>query len=268
MPRRRKGSALGAVAAVVVILLASGGCAGGDEADVTTPRDTQATEPTETTDDPGASETAESGAPADEATSLVGQANGESIGVWTSPNEVDPPDQTIQAADQASGEVVLLVKQELGPTWLEVYLPTAPAGSTGWVRRDEITLSRHRFRIEVALSSNTLTVYAGEVSALETPVAVGPDAPQPTAGLFIKNLIETPDANGPYGRYSYGLSGSSSRVESFEAGTGVVAIHGTDHEGTLGQDTASGSLAIAADDLDRLVSSIGLPLGTPVEILP
>jgi hypothetical protein len=120
----------------------------------------------------------------------------------------------------------------------------------------------------VARSSHTLTVYAGDVSALETPVAIGPDAPQPTDGLFIKELIQAPDPAGPYGRYAYGLSGSSSRAEDFEATAGVVAIHGTNDEGSLGQDMSQGSLAIAGRELDRLVSSIGLPLGTPVAIVP
>lgn len=269
MPRRRKGlvRALSAVALVVVVpATALGGCAGGDDdADVATPGDTAATETTGGRD--STTTTAEDPTD-DEATSLVGQARGDSIGVWSTPDEADRPARTLRVADEPSGHVVLLVKQELGPTWLEVYLPTAPAGGTGWVRREDVTLSRHRFRIEVAPASHTLTVFAGDVAALETPVAVGPDAPEPTDGLFIKELIQTPDPAGPYGRYAYGLSGSSSRVQDFEAATGVVAIHGTNDAGSLGQDMPQGSLAIAADELDRLVSSIGLPLGTPVAIVP
>jgi hypothetical protein len=272
MPRRRKGlvRALAALTLVVVIVPALGACAGGDDdddAEVATPGDAPATRTPETTDDAGPGETTTTDDETGDATSLVGQARGDSIGIWSTPDEVGQPDRTLRA-DEPSGHIVLLVKQEFGPTWLEVYLPTAPAGRTGWIRRDDVMLSRHRFRIEVARAAHTLTVYAGEVSALETPVAVGPDAPEPTDGLFIKELIQTPDAAGPYGRYAYGLSGSSSRAEDFQAGTGVVAIHGTNDEATLGQDVARGSLAIGADELDRLVSSIGLPLGTPVEIVP
>jgi hypothetical protein len=279
MPRRRKGLAQAGSAAIAVLLVLAA-CAGDDDSpDVATPSDSRAAETTETTAGPGDRDATDTTAPdeadgADEPdqpdadTSLVGLARGDTIGVWTTPNEDDRPDRTLRASDEPNGQIVMLVKQGLGPTWLEVYLPTAPPSSTGWVQRDDLTLSRHRFRIEVARAAHTLTVYAGEVSALETPVAIGPDAPQPADGLYIKSLLEPADADGPYGRYAYGLSGSASRTESFQSGSGLVAIHGTDDESTLGQDVARGSLAIGAQDLNRLVSSIGLPLGTPVEIVP
>ena len=273
MPRRRKGLAHAGSAAIAVLLVlaACSACAGDDDApDVATPTDSRATETTDTTapgetgsaNDPGEAEEP------DEGTSLVGLARGDSIRVWSTPNEDVRPDRTLRTSDEPNGQIVMLVKQELGPTWLEVYLPTAPPGSTGWVRSDDLSLSRHRFRIEVARTTHTLTVYAGEVSALETPVAIGPDAPQAADGLYIKSLLEPADAEGPYGRYAYGLSGSASRTESFQSGSGLVAIHGTNDESTLGQDVGRGSLAIGAQDLNRLVSSIGLPLGTPVEIVP
>jgi hypothetical protein len=266
MPRRRKGLAV-AGSATIAVLLTLAACAGDDDApDVATPRDSRATETTDTTAGPGDPDTGDATTP-EEGTSLVGLARGDSIGVWTTPNEDVRPDRTLRASDEPNGQIVMLVKQELGPTWLEVYLPTAPPGSTGWVQRSDLTLSRHRFRIEVARSTHTLTVYAGEVSALEAPVAIGPDAPEPSVGLYIKSLLEPADADGPYGRYAYGLSGSASRTDAFQSGSGLVAVHGTGDESTLGQDVTRGSLAIGAEDLNRLVSSIGLPLGTPVDIV-
>jgi hypothetical protein len=287
MPRRRKG--LGkAGSAAIVVLLAVAACAGDDDApDVATPTDSRATETTDATGTsettgttaatggPGSTDTtgaATPGEPETEAedadTSLVALARGDSIGVWTTPNDGAGPDRTLRASDEPNAQIVMLVKQELGPMWLEVYLPTAPPGSSGWVKLSDVTLSRHRFRIEVSRSARTLTVHAGEVPALQTPVAIGPDAPQPAAGLYIKSLLEPANAGGPYGRYAYGLSGSASPTDAFESGSGLVAIHGTHDESTLGQDAGRGALAIGAEDLNRLVSSIGLPLGTPVEIVP
>lgn len=264
MPRRRKGLISQAIGLVAALLL--WGCANGeDDPDLATPSESETTSTSAT--DASDATAADEGA-SDEAESLVAQPRGDSIGVWSSPSEADSPDRTIRAADEASSQIVMLVKQELGDDWIEVYLPTAPTGSTGWVKRSDLTLSRHRFHIEVALGAHTLTVYAGDVPAIETPVAVGPDAPEGVSGLFIKNLIEAPDPSGPYGRYAYGLSGSSNRIEDFEAGDGVVAIHGTADASTLGSDAPSGSLAVGDDELERLVSSIGLPLGTPVTIVP
>jgi lipoprotein-anchoring transpeptidase ErfK/SrfK len=198
-------------------------------------------------------------------TRLVAVARADTLAIWSSPSESTAPERSLTAADEASGEIVLLVKQQLGPTWIEVYLPTAPSGSTGWVRRDEVDLSQHDFRIEVSRTDHVLTVYDGNEALLRTPVGIGAvDAPEPTDGLFVKDLVETPEPNGPYGRYAYGLSGSSNRAEQFTAGTGIVAIHGATDPATLGHDVPSGSLAIGAEALETMVTDLGVPLGTPL----
>lgn len=205
----------------------------------------------------------------DEDTTLVALAKGETLDVWQAPSDDEPPVRTVRAENEASGEIVLVVRQQLASEWVEAHLPVAPPGSTGWVKRDDVTISRHRFRVEIDRSAHELAIYSGDVLALETPVAVGAsDAPAPGSKLFIKELIETPDAEGAYGPYTYGLSASSNLAENFEAGSGVVGIHGTADEQSLGQDVPTGSLAVAPDPLNRMVESIGLPLGTPVEILP
>ncbi|HEX8803728.1 MAG TPA: L,D-transpeptidase [Acidimicrobiales bacterium] len=261
MSTRRRGLLL-----IIAVVLVAGACGGDDEPEIAAPPTSSGA--TEGADGTGTTIDSTTGETTPEGTTLVAQARADTIEVWDSPTDNDDPEQTLDADDEASGHVVLLVKQELGPNWLEVWLPDDPAGSSGWVQREDVSLSRHRFRIEVTLSAHTLAVYAGDVQALETPVAVGANAPAPGPGLYIKDLVQTPDPTGPYGRYAYGLSGSTNRVEDFEAGEGVVGVHGTDDESTLGEDVAQGSLAIAAEPLDRLVGSIGLPLGTPVEILP
>jgi lipoprotein-anchoring transpeptidase ErfK/SrfK len=207
--------------------------------------------------------------PEGDGTQLVAEVDSGEVGVWASPADAEEPTRTLSASEEAAGRLVLLVKQQLGASWVEVWLPTAPAGETGWVRRDDVAISRHRFRIDVSRSAHTLTVYAGDVNVLQTPVAIGADAPpEQSDGLYIKDLIETPNPSGRYGRYAYGLAGSDNVAAAFDAGAGVVAIHGTNDESSLGSDVSSGSLAIGSDALDRLVGSIGLPLGTPVRMLP
>jgi lipoprotein-anchoring transpeptidase ErfK/SrfK len=152
-------------------------------------------------------------------------------------------------------------------SWVEVQLPSGPTERTGWVARDDVTLSRHRFRIEVSLSDRTLTLYTGEVVAITAPVAVGPDAPPAGEQLFIKDLVQPPDPTGPYGTYAYGLSGSDNKRDKFMAGSGVVALHGTGDPSTLGGDASYGSIAVGSDIVARLADTIGLPLGTPVTIV-
>jgi hypothetical protein len=255
MSHVRSGLSL-AVALVLVVC----GC-GSDDPDIRAPV---------TTDPSGSTAQAEAtdATIGPDGTELVAQAKEATLGVWSSPTESEQPELTLEADDEAAGRLVLLVKQEIGSNWLEVWLPTAPAGSTGWVRRSDVTVSQHRFRIEISRSAHTLTLFAGEVEVLSTPVAIGAtDVPSPTDGMYIKDLIETPDPDGPYGRYAYGLSGFDNDAAEFASGSGVVAIHGTDDDGSLGTDTGQGSFAVGSEALDRLVASIGVPLGTPVDVV-
>jgi lipoprotein-anchoring transpeptidase ErfK/SrfK len=188
--------------------------------------------------------------------------------VRASPQLSAPVVETLSPAQELSGAVVSVVTQQLGDDWLEVLLPSAPAGHTGWIRRDDVLLSRHRFRIEVSRSQHSLTVHAGEVVALTAPVAIGTaDVPPAGTPLFIKDLVEPPDPGGPYRSYAYGLAGWSNDLDDFRAGSGVVAIHGAGDPSTLGRDVPTGSIAVDSAIISRMVGTIGLPLGTPVAII-
>jgi lipoprotein-anchoring transpeptidase ErfK/SrfK len=188
--------------------------------------------------------------------------------VWESPDDDVPALETLRVGRQASGEVVSVVVGERGRDWLEVELPTAPAGHTGWIKRADVTLSRHRFRIEVSVSDHTLTLHTGEAEALTARVAIGTaDTPEPGTTLFIKDLVKPPNPTGPYSRYAYGLSGTANDLAAFQAGRGVVAIHGVADPSTLGRDVPSGSIAVAPDVMTRMVEAYGLPLGTPVDVV-
>src|ERR687897_988543 len=91
---------------------------------------------------------------------------------------------------------------------------SAPAGTTGWVRQDQVSVSQHGYSIVVSRSAHTLTLYEFTDARLVAPVSIGAaDAPAAAAGLYVKDLVETPSPDGPYGRYAYGLSGSGNRLE-------------------------------------------------------
>lgn len=195
----------------------------------------------------------------------VAQATGATLVVRSTPREDAEEIATLTAAEEVSGQVVCLVSQELGD-WVAVYLPTGPADTVGWVARDDVTLSRHQYRIEIDRAAHTLTAFNGDTTVLTAPVAIGPDAPAPGARLFIKDLVTTPDPLGPYGTYAYGLSGSSNDLAAFTAGQGVVALHGTNDLAILGLDIDHGSVALDPAAVTSLVETVGLPLGTPVEV--
>ena len=217
-------------------------------------------------DGPSSNESDASGEGTDDAVLVA--ASTEDLQVWESPDDRERAVETVRADQQISGQVVCLVVRERPGDWLEVELPTAPAGHTGWVKRADVTLSRHRFRIEVSVSDHTLTLHTGEAEALTARVAIGTaDTPEPGTTLFIKDLVKPPNPTGPYSRYAYGLSGTANDLAAFQAGRGVVAIHGVADPSTLGRDVPTGSIAVAPDVMTRMVEAYGLPLGTPVDVV-
>ena len=142
MIRMRRGVAAG----VVSCCCWGSACSGGDELDLSPPSD--ATASPNDTDDTDASSASEAiptscgrdvprrpGGRAHARRARRRQGGADEIG-------------TLSAGDEVSGRVICLVVQQVGD-WVDVYLPSGPGGSIGWVGRDDVTLSRHQFRIEV-----------------------------------------------------------------------------------------------------------------------
>lgn len=200
----------------------------------------------------------------------VAQVTGESIEVFPDAT-TDVAAQTIVVATASATPgvpLVFLVNDRDGDR-LEVFLPGPPVGSTGWIRESDVSVARVPFRIEVTLTGHRLRVYEDDDVVLDEPVGIGTtDRPAPGGVHYLKELLQPPDPTGPYGSYAYGLSGFTTSLSSFDNGQGFVGIHGTTDPASVGVDTATGSLRLADEVIARLVNEIGLPLGTPVEILP
>lgn len=189
----------------------------------------------------------------------------EAVSVYDSPDEASA-EKVLDPADEESGQLVFLLRQDMGE-WLEVYLPIRPNGSTGWLRRDRVEVSQHRYRIELSLSDRRLQVFQADEQLLDEPIGVGAeDTPTPGGIYYLKVLLRPPDPDGFYGPYAYGLSGFSDELFDYAGGTGVIGIHGTDDVSSVGQDVSKGCIRMANDVIVRLAEEIGLPLGTPVQI--
>ena len=215
-----------------------------------------------TTTAAGATTTTEADASAE-----VAEVDGRAIDVYADATTAEPVQQLTQEQVAAAPEVpiVLLVIGQSDDR-LEVRLPTPPVGSTGWVARDDVTVSAVSQRVEIALGAHRIKVLVGTEVVLDEPIAVGQtDRPAP-GSYFLKELLQPPDPNGPYGTYVYGLAGFTTDLNSFNTGTGIVGIHGTPDPSTLGQDVPGGSIRVHGDVLGRLVHELGLPLGTPVDV--
>lgn len=150
--------------------------------------------------------------------------------------------------------------------WIEVHLPVQPNGTTGWVRRSDVSLSNNPFRIEVDRATYSLRVFNQNSLWLETEVAIGNgDTPTPVGDFYLLELLAPPDPSGPYGPFAFGLSGFSEVLDSFGgADTAIIGLHGTNDPASLGTDVSHGCIRIENSIIEQLAASV--PLGTPVLI--
>ena len=195
--------------------------------------------------------------------STVAQASSASVAVYDNPS-TDSPTQSLTNPQPTGAPLVFLVEQDQGD-WLHALLPVRPNGSTGWIRRTDVTISQHTFRIVVQLAAHQITVYQGPTIIDQEPIGVGThDTPTPGGLYYTKELLQPPDPNGPYGPYAYGLSGYSNVLTSFAGGDGVIGIHGTNDPSLLGKDVSHGCIRMSNAGIEKLAAI--LPLGVPVDI--
>ena len=150
--------------------------------------------------------------------------------------------------------------------WLHVYLPTRPNSSTGWIKESDVTVSPPlEYQIKVSLADHKVTLLHNGVVELEAPAAIGTaEDPTPTGTFYYTDPLDLANQPGTgYGVFAIGLSGHSNTLSEFDGGDGQIAIHGTDDEGTIGQDVSHGCVRVANDIILKLAK---LPLGTPVVI--
>ncbi|MEV2278112.1 L,D-transpeptidase [Nocardiopsis sp. NPDC049922] len=149
--------------------------------------------------------------------------------------------------------------------WLEVLLPIRPNGSTGWVRKDEVTLTNTDYRVEIDVTGFAFTVLEGGEEVRSGVIGTGEsETPTPEGRYYFTELLQPPDPEGPYGVYAFGLSGFSETLETFAGGPGQLAVHGTNDEDALGRQVSHGCIRVANEDITWMAEN--LPIGTPVEI--
>jgi len=149
--------------------------------------------------------------------------------------------------------------------WLEVRLPVRPNGTTGWIRVDDVDLTRNPYRIELDVSDYELRVFRHDDEVVRTTVSIGTgDTPTPIGQFYLIELLRPSDPDGLYGPFAYGLSGFSTALTSFNGGPGIIGIHGTNEPELLGSDVSHGCVRVGNDVISDLAEF--LPLGTPVTI--
>jgi len=150
---------------------------------------------------------------------------------------------------------------------LNVQLPRRPNGSTGWVPRDQVTLSVTPWELVVHRGAHRLDVEHDDRVVATYPVGVGTSVnPTPPGTYFLSELLAVPGPPGPYGPFAFGLSAFSPTLTSFAGGAGQLGLHGTDRPDLVGTDVSHGCLRVTNDVIARLAHQV--PLGSPVRITP
>jgi hypothetical protein len=149
--------------------------------------------------------------------------------------------------------------------WLDVYLPIRPDGATGWVKAADVTVAPNPWKLEADLAEFTLKVFKNgqQTDTIKIGVAKS-NTPTPGGIYYLTELIKTPNPNGAYGPYAYGLSGYSNALTSFNGGPGQLGLHGTNEPQLIGTQVSHGCIRMNNADITRLAGE--LPLGTPIQI--
>jgi lipoprotein-anchoring transpeptidase ErfK/SrfK len=196
------------------------------------------------------------------------------LAVYANPN--DPvPSQTFTDPRQTDSDppldvpLAFLVMAEPADDdceWLNVSLPIRPNGSTGWVKRSDVRLEGHVFRIEVFLDEFNLKAYKGDEVILDAPIGVAQEnRPTPGGLYYTTELLKSADP--AYGPWAYGLSGFSETLTSFNGGQGQLGLHGTNQPEAIGTRVSSGCIRLENSNIEKLVEEFGnTTQGIPVQV--
>jgi lipoprotein-anchoring transpeptidase ErfK/SrfK len=201
-------------------------------------------------------------APAKPADPLVATSTAAGVTVYAAPGGTVT--HRFAARTELGSPQTFLVVERQGD-WLRVRLPVRPNTATGWVPAASVTLAVDPWQINVDRAARTLTVLRSGTVVRSVPVAVGaPATPTPVGTFYITDFVRLRNPYGAYGPYAYGLSGHSDVITSFNGGDGVIGIHGTNADWSVGRAVSHGCIRLRNADVAVLATEI--PLGTPVEV--
>jgi hypothetical protein len=145
--------------------------------------------------------------------------------------------------------------------WGRVELPYTWPRREGWIRLHGLHRGATRVRVEVDLSSHTVTVRKFGNVLFRAPGATGaPSTPTPVGEYFVTDRVSF--SGGSYGTFAFGISGIQPRLPAGWSGGNQLAIHGTNNPSSIGQSVSAGCVRVSKSTLDRLIPL--LVYGTPV----
>lgn len=149
-----------------------------------------------------------------------------------------------------------------GREWVKLLLAKRPNGSTGWVPRDRVALSRNRYWVDVRRRARRVTIYRdGRRLRRFRGVSGAPSTPTPVGLAAIYERNRQPNPRGALGPWALSLTTLSDVLRSFAGGPGRIAIHG----GPVGTGGSHGCVHVRNEDVSWMAAR--LPTGTPVDVM-
>lgn len=149
--------------------------------------------------------------------------------------------------------------------WVEVEMQARPNGQRGWVRASDVEIATYDAVIELDLTTKVLTARLDGEEILRTPATIGlPSNPTPTGTYYIFEEIPQSYTGGPFGPMIMATSAYSERLDLFENGLPIVALHGTNEPNLIGQPASNGCIRIDNDLIIDLAER--MPPGVPLII--
>jgi hypothetical protein len=148
--------------------------------------------------------------------------------------------------------------------WIAVRSPALGNRQLGWVREMPLLLVGRTVRLEVDLSTRTLTVVErGDVYRRDAVAIGSPETPTPTGDFYVTDKLPGRRFGTYYGCCILALSGRQPNLPKGWSGGDRLAIHGAP-VADFGQAVTNGCLHLPGEVLQFLMKDV--PLGTPVRI--
>lgn len=157
----------------------------------------------------------------------------------------------------------MLVTERRG-YWAEVLIPVRPNGTRGYVDTRKLLLTTQDYFVEVDLSDRRLVAWQGTRKILETPVTIGSASRSTPTGRFYITDRRNSTPGPSYGSHILILNGYSEKLDYFDDGVPVIALHGTDRPDLMGQAASNGCVRMPNEVVKILHDR--LPVGTMVEM--
>ena len=150
--------------------------------------------------------------------------------------------------------------------WVEVEMQARPNGQRGWVRAADVDIATHNAVLLLDLTTRELIARLDGEEILRTPATIGlASNPTPTGQYYIFEEIPQSYTGGPFGPMNMATSAYSERLDLFENGLPIVALHGTNEPNLIGQPASNGCIRIANELIVDLADK--MPPGVPLIIV-